>query len=129
MSTALTQALYVGTGGFLGAIFRFALSGAVHRLVPMSTFPWGTLAVNTLGCLLIGFLAGLAESRQVIGPELRLFLLIGLLGGFTTFSTFSFETMALIRSATHLQAMMNIALQVTLCLVAVWGGLSLSRLW
>ena len=70
----LTQALYVGTGGFLGAILRFALGGAVHRLVPMSTFPWGTLAVNTLGCLLIGFLAGLAESRQVIGPELRLFL-------------------------------------------------------
>lgn len=129
MSSMLTQALYVGTGGFLGAILRFALGGAVHRLVPMSTFPWGTLAVNTLGCLLIGFLAGVAESRQVIGPELRLFLLIGLLGGFTTFSTFGFETVALMRSATHMQAMMNIALQVILGLFAVWGGLSLSRLW
>jgi CrcB protein len=129
MSATLTQALYVGAGGFLGAILRFALGGAVHRLVPMSTFPWGTLAVNTLGCLLIGFLAGVAEARQVIGPELRLFLLIGLLGGFTTFSTFGFETMALMRSATHMQAMMNIASQVILGLFAVWGGLSLSRLW
>ena len=129
MKVGLINAAMVGSGGFLGALLRYGLSGLVQRAIPLTTFPLGTLAVNLLGCLLIGLLAGLAESRQLFRPELRTFAMIGLLGGFTTFSTFGFETMALMRSASHMQAMMNIALQVTLGLFAVWGGLSLSRLW
>ena len=95
--TAL-QILLVGAGGFVGSVLRYGLSGAVHRLLPFAAFPYGTLAVNVVGCLAIGLLAGWSEARQVIGPELRLFLFIGLLGGFTTFSTFGYETFEMARS-------------------------------
>ena len=107
------QIILVGIGGFIGAVFRFLLSGFVHRLVPLSEFPFGTLAVNVVGCLLIGLLNGLAETRQVIGPELRLFLMIGMLGGFTTFSAFGYETLELIRDAEIARAMGNVFLQVS----------------
>ena len=122
------QIILVGIGGFIGAVFRFLLSGFVHRLVPLSEFPFGTLAVNVVGCLLIGLLNGLAETRQVIGPELRLFLMIGMLGGFTTFSAFGYETLELIRDAEVSRAMGNVFLQVLLGLVAVWLGDMLGRI-
>ena len=122
------QIILVGIGGFSGAVFRFLLSGFVHRLVPLSEFPFGTLAVNVVGCLLIGLLNGLAETRQVIGPELRLFLMIGMLGGFTTFSAFGYETLELIRDAEVVRAMGNVFLQVLLGLVAVWLGDMLGRI-
>ena len=123
-----SQIILVGIGGFIGAVFRFLLSGFVHRLVPLSEFPFGTLAVNVVGCLLIGLLNGLAETRQVIGPELRLFLMIGMLGGFTTFSAFGYETLELIRDAEVSRAMGNVFLQVLLGLVAVWLGDMLGRI-
>ena len=122
------QIILVGIGGFIGAVFRFLLSGFVHRLVPLSEFPFGTLAVNVVGCLFIGLLNGLAETRQVIGPELRLFLMIGMLGGFTTFSAFGYETLELIRDAEVSRAMGNVFLQVLLGLVAVWLGDMLGRI-
>lgn len=121
------QIFLVGIGGFIGSVFRFLLSGFVHRMVPMAEFPVGTLAVNVLGCLLIGVLNGVAETRQVMGPELRLFLMIGLLGGFTTFSTFGYETLALIRDADLVQAMGNVTVQVFFGLIAVWLGDTLGR--
>ncbi len=122
-----SQLFLVGIGGFLGSVFRFLLSGFVQRMVPLAEFPFGTLAVNVLGCLLIGVLNGLAETRQFIGPELRLFLLIGMLGGFTTFSTFGYETLALIRDAALVQAMGNVIVQVLFGLIAVWLGDMLGR--
>ena len=124
----VSQIILVGIGGFIGSVFRFLLSGFVHRLVPLSEFPFGTLAVNVAGCLLIGLLNGLAETRQVIGPELRLFLMIGMLGGFTTFSAFGYETLELIRDAEVSRAMGNVFLQVLLGLVAVWLGDMLGRI-
>lgn len=81
MKAALINAAVVGSGGFLGALARYGLSGLVHRQVPLTTFPYGTLLVNLLGCLLIGVVAGYAESRQLFGPEVRAFILIGVLGG------------------------------------------------
>ena len=123
----VSQIFLVGIGGFLGSVFRFLLSGFVHRLIPLSEFPFGTLAVNVVGCLLIGVLNGLAETRQVIGPELRLFLMIGMLGGFTTFSTFGYETLALIRDAEVFRAMGNVALHMFFGLTAVWIGDALGR--
>ena len=122
-----SQILLVGIGGFIGSVFRFLLSGFVHRLVPLSEFPFGTLAVNVVGCLLIGVLNGLAETRQVIGPELRLFLMIGILGGFTTFSTFGYETLALIRDAEVFRAMGNVSLHMFFGLTAVVIGDALGR--
>ena len=91
----LWHPLIVGCGGFFGAMLRYGLSGVVQRLVPFASFPFGTLSVNVAGSLLIGVVAGLVEFRQVLGPDARLFLMIGLLGGFTTFSSFAYETLAL----------------------------------
>ncbi len=79
------NAVVVGSGGFLGAVARYGLSGLVHRQVPLATFPYGTLLVNLLGCLAIGVITGLAESRQLFGPEIRMFLLIGILFLYYTF--------------------------------------------
>ena len=123
-----SQIILVGIGGFIGSVFRFLLSGFVHRLVPLSEFPFGTLAVNIVGCLLIGLLNGVAESRQAIGPELRLFLMIGMLGGFTTFSALGYETLALIRDAEVFRAMGNMFLNVFFGLVSVWLGDLLGRI-
>jgi len=124
----LWQSFYVGIGGFIGSLFRFGVSGFVHRLLPFAAFPYGTLAVNVSGCLVIGILSGLAESRQVIGPELRLFLFLGVLGGFTTFSTFGYETIELLRDAEHFRAGANVALHIAVGLLAVWLGYAFARM-
>jgi CrcB protein len=126
LKTALIHAAAVGSGGFLGALARYGLSGLVHRQAPLATFPYGTLAVNLLGCLLIGGLAGLAESRQLFGPEFRTFALIGVLGGFTTFSTFGYETFAMLRDDEHLRAAANVGTHVILGLALVWLGYALT---
>jgi CrcB protein len=126
LKAALINAAVVGSGGFLGALARYGLSGLVHRQMPLATFPYGTLGVNLLGCLLIGLIAGLAESRQLFGPEIRLFALIGVLGGFTTFSTFAYETFAMIRDDEYLRATVNAGVHVILGLALVWLGYALT---
>ncbi len=122
MKAALVNAVVVGSGGFLGALARYGLSGLVHRHAPLTTFPYGTLVVNLLGCLVIGVIAGLVESRQLFGPEFRMFALIGILGGFTTFSTFGYETFGMIREDEYLRAATNVGLHVILGLALVWLG-------
>lgn len=116
------NAALVGSGGFIGAVFRYGLSGIIQRNATLATFPYGTLVVNLLGCLLIGIAMALIDSRQMFGPELRLFILIGLLGGFTTYSTFGYETFALLRDADYLRAVGNVAIHVILGLTLVWLG-------
>ena len=123
----MRELCFVGLGGFFGAIARYGLSGLVHRLVG-GTFPSGTLAVNTLGCLVIGILAGLAEDRQLFSSSTRLFLMIGLLGSFTTFSTFGHETVELLREGSVRAALSNILANVLLGIVAVVVGHTLVRL-
>ena len=125
MQASLGQLLLVGAGGFVGAVLRFVLSGVVQDLVPQASLPYGTLAVNAAGCLAIGVLGGIADARQAVGPELRLFLLIGVLGGFTTFSTFSYETLVLARDGQHVGAGLNVVLSVGLCLLGAWLGYGL----
>jgi CrcB protein len=122
LKIALVNSVVVGSGGFVGALARYGLSGLVHRQIPMTAFPHGTLVVNLLGCLLIGVLAGLADSRQLFGSEFRLFALIGVLGGFTTFSTFGYETVVLLRDAEYLRAATNVSVHVILGLTLVWLG-------
>lgn len=126
--TTLAQALLVGAGGFVGSTLRYALGGLVHRLVPFASFPWGTLTVNLLGCLVIGLVTGTGEARQALGPEVRLFLMIGLLGGFTTFSTFGQETFSLARDREMVKALVNVFCHLALGLGAVWLGHALSRM-
>ncbi len=113
---------------FSGALARYGLSGLVHRQVPLTTFPYGTLVVNLMGCFAIGVVTGLAESRQLFGPELRTFALIGILGGFTTFSTFGSETFAMIRGEEYLGAAANVGVHVIVSLALVWLGYTIATL-
>ena len=112
----------VGVGSLIGGILRYGLSSWVYRALDNPWFPYGTLAVNLLGCLVIGFLSGLAEARAAFTPEARLFLFVGVLGGFTTFSSFGLETFALARDGQSLAVLANIGSQVGLGLFAVWLG-------
>jgi len=123
----IPHVLLVGTGGFVGSVLRYLVSGLVLRTVPAATFPVGTVAVNLLGCFAIGVAGGLTESHQLLTGEARLFLLIGVLGGFTTFSTFGYETIALLRDASYVRAGSNILLHILLGLGAVWSGLVLTQ--
>ena len=123
----LRPVLLAGLGGFIGSAGRYLVGGWVHRAWPLSSFPLGTLVVNVSGCFLIGLLAALVEVRQLFGPDLRVFLLIGLLGGFTTFSSFAYETLALLRDAELGRALANVAAQVVLGLGAAWVGYALVR--
>jgi len=118
----MRELLLVGAGGFLGSVGRYVLSGLAHRILPAAAMPVGTMIVNVLGCGVLGFLGGMMDARQILGPGLRLFLFLGVLGGFTTFSTFGYETLALARDGDHLRAGANVVLTVVLCLVAVWLG-------
>jgi CrcB protein len=121
----LTLAL-VGVGGLIGASTRYAIGRWVNDLAGNPTFPYGTLAVNVIGCLLIGILAGLAATRTLIGVDTRAFLMVGVLGGFTTFSAFGLDTIELMRRGDYFVGVSNVALQVTLGLVAVWAGLKIA---
>jgi fluoride exporter len=124
----LAEILLVGGGGLIGSVARYLMQGATYRLIRDPWIPWGTLAVNVLGCFVIGFLSELAQTRQVFGPQLRLFLFIGVLGGFTTFSTFAYETVAFTQSGQWLPFAANAMLHLFLCLGAVWVGAILSHL-
>ena len=119
--------VYVGLGGCIGSIGRYLAAGAVHQVFPGVYFPIGTAVVNIIGCILIGFLTGLAELRNLFNPEMRTFLMIGLLGGFTTFSTFGHETVALMRDGEFFHAGGNVMIQVVIGLSGVWLGYNLTR--
>ncbi len=118
--------LLVGLGGALGSIARYALDGLVLRL-SSPFFPSGTFVVNAVGCLVFGLIIGMADARSALTPTGRLFLLIGLLGGFTTFSTFTFETFQLIRGGEYARGLTNAAGQVVVGYLAMWGGYAVTR--
>ena len=119
-----------GIGGFIGSSLRYAVTGYVQTWSRSIDFPYGTLAVNLIGCFLIGFLSQLAESRGVLTAESRTFVFIGILGGFTTFSAFGNETMNLWREGENLLAMANVAAHVILGLGAVWLSRALAyQIW
>ena len=122
--------LLIGLGGFMGALLRYGVSGFIQSWSKSINFPYGTLAVNLLGCLLIGMLSQVAEVRGVISSEARSFIFIGLLGAFTTFSTFGNDTVSLFRDGENLLSYINIGLHLVLGLSAVWLGQSLiSQPW
>lgn len=121
-----TSYLLVGLGGALGSAGRYAISGWVAARYP--TFPWGTFTVNVTGALIIGFFLALSQERALISPQLRVFFATGFLGGFTTFSTFSWETMALLREGALAQGLFNAAGSLAAGLIAVAVGIVLGRL-
>lgn len=114
--------LLIGTGGFLGAIMRYALSDYVQNWSKVTQFPIGTLVVNLVGCLLIGALAQLAEARDIFTPEASSLVFLGFLGAFTTFSTFSSDSFNLFREGNNLLSYLNIGGSVIFGLAAVWAG-------
>lgn len=124
----MLKVLLVGMGGFLGATMRYLTGGLVHQLVKNNYFPYGTLAVNLLGCFLIGLLAGLAENRQLFNPEVRLLVFIGFLGSFTTYSTFGYEVFGFAQDGQILSAAANVALHLVCGIGAVWFGQMLSKI-
>ena len=115
--------LLIALGGALGSVARFALSGLVAHHIG-ETFPWGTLIVNVSGSFLIGFFSTLTgpDGRWLVSGEGRLFFMTGICGGYTTFSSFSLQTLSLARDGEWLQAGGNILASVVACLVAVWLG-------
>lgn len=124
----MTNILLVGFGGFIGSVLRYLASGYVQQASKSVDFPYGTLAVNVMGCFAIGFLAQLAESRGVLASESRLFVFVGILGGFTTFSSFGNETLNLARDSQMVNALANIGMNVVIGLLAVWLGRTVSYL-
>jgi len=122
----MIKLLLIGTGGFLGSVLRYLVSGSVQAASQSVAFPYGTLAVNVIGCFFIGFLSELAESRSLFSPDTRAFLVVGILGGFTTFSAFGNETMNLLRDGERTLAMVNVGAQMLFGIGAVWLGYTLA---
>jgi len=123
----MKQVLAIAAGGAMGAVFRWWIAGAVQRLAG-GAFPWGTLAVNVLGSFLLGFLFVWLIERSTVGELARLAITVGFLGAFTTFSTFSVETVRLIQEGALPLAAGNILSQVVLCVCLAWLGMQLARL-
>jgi len=117
---------FIAGGGAFGAVLRYGASLGVYSLFGRG-FPYGTLFVNVVGSLLMGILSIILLERFNVGPEWRAAILVGMLGAFTTFSTFSIETMNLLEQGDLTRAMLNIVVSVALCLLAVWVGLIIGR--
>lgn len=118
--------LWIAAAGGAGALARYGLGGLMHRLLGPS-FPWGTFAVNILGCFLFGLIWALAETRLAISGQVRLIVLAGFMGSFTTFSTFVFETGMLLKDGQYLFTLANMLGQNLVGLVALFLGLALAR--
>lgn len=116
--------LLIGLGGAFGSIARYLTSTWVQTISKSLDFPYGTLTVNLIGCFIIGFLAQLAETRGIFTSETRLLIFTGVLGGFTTFSSFGNETLNLARAGSYTGALINIGANVIFGLLAVWLGRS-----
>jgi len=110
--------ILVGIGAAIGGTLRYWISNAIFKIFS-ENFPYGTLIVNVAGSFILGFLMFYFNDRELLSPQLRLFLTVGFCGGFTTFSTFSFETMNLFRETQYLLGSMNILLNLLLCLIGV----------
>ncbi len=118
--------ILIAIGGAAGAVLRYGASLSVYSLLGRG-FPYGTLFVNVSGSLLMGLLSVMMLERFDIGPEWRAAVLVGVLGSFTTFSTFSIETLNLLEQGDVMRATLNIVLSVLVCLVAVWFGVLIGR--
>lgn len=128
--THMASYIWIAVGGAIGTVARFWLSGLVARHFG-ETFPWGTLLVNVTGSFVVGFLATLTdpEGRWLVAPSARQFFMIGILGGYTTFSSFSLQTLNLARDGEWFYAGANAVLSLVLCLAAVWLGHMLAAMF
>ncbi len=123
----LQQLLYIGCGGFLGAVSRFFTTNFVNNTFSQSLIPLGTFVVNMVGCFFIGYLNGMFTSRNFLNPEIRLMIFVGFLGSFTTFSTFGFDTYLITSEKNIFYGALNVAAHLLVGLPLVWLGIALSR--
>lgn len=128
MAHAVGNILLVALGGAVGAVSRYGLSHVIHMHPVGKLFPWGTLACNVVGCAVMGLLWTAADGHVATSPTWRPLVLVGLLGGFTTFSTFSVETMNQFAAGHHVAAALNVAGTLVACLAGVFGGATLGRM-
>jgi CrcB protein len=113
---------YVALGGAIGSVLRFLIASSIARSL-QEVFPWGTLIVNITGCFVIGLFAAMTgPDGRAISPELRQFVMVGICGGYTTFSSFSLQTLTLAREGDLRGAFLNVIASTTLCLIGVWLG-------
>lgn len=126
MKIAAMKLATVAAGGALGASLRYMAASITHSIMGHD-FPYGTMLVNILGSLIIGYLLVLLPDSEEAIPYLRLLLITGVLGGFTTYSAFSIETLQLIQDGHLSKAGLNVVLTLLLCFIAVWGGFLLGR--
>jgi len=119
---SLLSITFVALGGALGSVSRYLLGTWIQSTSKSIDFPFGTLTVNLIGCFVIGFLSQLAELRGVFTPETRALVFIGMLGGFTTFSSFGNDTINLVRDGEMVNALVNVGANVVLGLALVWLG-------
>jgi CrcB protein len=124
----MQKLLLIMAGGAVGSLLRYLLSGWGQR-IGGGSFPWGTLLVNVVGCLLIGALGALFSGPQLIREEYRVALLVGFLGALTTFSTFGWESFALVNERQWSMALLNVAASNGLALSAVWLGFRVAEKW
>jgi CrcB protein len=122
----VSRIFFIGLAGFAGTLCRYWLAGAVARRYG-ETFPAGTLVVNVAGCFLIGFLFFMFQERQVLGETARTVTLVGLLGGFTTFSSYGLQTFTLLQEGKFAYAAANVVASNVLGLLTVWGGYALAK--
>ena len=122
----MSQLVYIAAGGALGAVMRYLTSTGIHALLGRG-FPYGTLSVNILGSFAMGFLFIVMIERSSLGVEWRALILVGFLGAFTTFSTFSMETINLLEDGAVFKALMNVMVSVITCLLATWLGVIIGR--
>ena len=121
----MQKTILIALAGLVGTLLRYWVSGAVSSRY--HTFPWGTIAVNVVGCLVTGLVFGLIEEGSLVSPTIRAVILIGLLGGFTTFSAYGLQTFALLRDGAFGLALLNMALSNVLCLCLIWAGYVVAR--
>lgn len=119
--------ILVGIGAAIGGTVRYWISNVIY-IIFSENFPYGTLVVNVVGSFILGFLMFYSNDREFLSPQLRLFLTVGFCGGFTTFSTFSFETMNLFRETQYLLGSVNILLNLLLCLIGVFLAYLVTKL-
>ena len=123
----MNQLLLIFIGGGLGSLTRFSLSKFIQENID-KTFPFGTLGVNVLASIILGIFVGMVEIKSLANPNYKALIAIGFCGGFSTFSTFSNETLQLIQNNRILEALMNILLNVILCILATFGGITLAKI-